>query len=299
MTKKLIVTSAITLIVLLGVSTGADANILGQHHLSWWDDLQLGVMVTAQGAPPPTPNSVHLLDLDEWHLDQAQTTAWYAGNAVAGLPANPFNPVNRTGMTPGSVIVPVAGAEGFIYQITNVNYGQGNGGPPPVPPFSFTDPAPPGPGVNDLSGINIIDTHGALAIAQPVVGSQFMWTHLGVAAPIDILDLTPGSLLGVSDWDFNAFAGPGNFEWDISPAAGAGVVVGPLGPGIFGYAMPGNWQDAINDGWVHSWNPAGGGVAVNIANGIGGFSGPVPEPTTLGLLIVSCTMLIARRRSRR
>ena len=59
--------------------------------------------------------------------------------------------------------------------------------------------------------------------------------------------------------------------------------------------MPGNWLDAINDGWVHSWEPVGPGQ-VNIANGTGGFSGPVPEPSTLGLLTIGGLLLARRRR---
>lgn len=286
---------AATAVLLLLPST-ASANILGSHAFSWWDDPQgTGtVVVLPLGAAGPA-GGTRLLDLREWHLDQPQTTAWYAGGAVAGLPLNPFNAANRTGVTPGSVIPAVAGAEAFIYELTNVNYQSGNG-PVGGPPFTFTDPAPPGPGVNDLSGINIIDTGGALNISLPAPGTQFMFTHLGVGVPSNILDMTPGSVLTPQDWDFNANSGPGNFEWDIIPANGAGVASGFL-PAVLGFAMPGNWLDAINDGWVHSWQPVGP-VQVNIANAIGGFSGPVPEPTTLGLLAIG-GLLVARRRPRK
>ena len=279
-------------VLLIGVwPSTAGAAVLGQHAFSWWDDpLGAGtVVVLPQGVPGP-PGGTHLMDLEEWHLDQAQTTQWYAGGAVPGLPVNPFNAANRTGMTPGSVIPGVAGAEAFIYELTNVNYQSGNG-PVGGPPFTFTDPQPPGPGVNDLSGINIIDTWGALNISAPFAGSQFMFTHL--LGPTDILDMTAGSVGAVSDWDFNTFAGPGNFEWDISPAAGPGVVSG-LPPAVFGYAMPGNWQDAVNDGWVHSWEPLGP-TQVNIANGFGGFSGPLPEPASLFLLLLGGLAALRRR----
>jgi len=256
----------------------AHAAILGSHTLTWWDVPGVGVTVTQPGQNPPA-NGTKLLDLKEWHLDQAQTSTWYAGGAVAGPPANPFNAANRTGLI--GAITPIAGAEAFIYELTNVNYGSGNG--PVGVGFTFTDPVPPAPGVNDLSGINIIDSHGALQIAAPVVGSQFMFTTLGPPGnPSKVLDMTPGSILQPQDWDFNAFSGPGNFEWDISPAASSGVVIGQPAA-VFGFAMPGNWYDAVNDGWVHSWNAAGGGVQVNLANGLQGFSGPrpIPEPATL------------------
>lgn len=55
-------------------------------------------------------------------------------------------------------------------------------------------------------------------------------------------------------------------------------------PGVFGFAMPGNWLDGVNDGWVHSWNVTP--IQVNLANATGGFSGPriVPLPAALWLL---------------
>jgi hypothetical protein len=82
-----------------------------------------------------------------------------------------------------------------------------------------------------------------------------MFTDHGAAAKT--LDMTPGSLGGVQDWDFNAFAGPGNFEWDITPGpfglpTNPGILAGGA-PGVFGFAMPGNWFDAVNSGWAHSW----------------------------------------------
>jgi uncharacterized protein (TIGR03382 family) len=299
-------------IILLGIMvvaslpTVATAGILGQHAFTWWDDPQApGVVVTPLGSPPPNPAAVQLFDFEEWHLDQAQTTQWYAGAPVGGLPVNPFNPGNRTGVTFGSAFPAVAGAEGFIYRLTNVNYGSGNG-LPAGPPFTFTDPVPPGPGVNDISGINIIDTHGALGVSTPFPGSQFMFTTIQASA---ILDTTPGSLIAPQDWDFNAFS-PGSFEWDLSPGAGAGVVSG-FPPAVFGFAMPGNWRDAVNNGWVHSWNPnlpAGPALQVNItAPIVFGFSGPQPLPSTtpepstftlaiLGLLTLGMTG--RRRRSR-
>lgn len=271
---------------------GASANILGHHALTWWSDPNQGIVITQLGAPPPSAAAIQLLDLEEWHLDQAQTTQWYAGAAIGGLPANPFNAANRSGMTPGSAIVPVNGAEAFIYKITNWFYGSGNG-------FPFSDPQPPGPGMNYLSGINISDTHGALNITPPAAGSQFMFTDHGAGAKI--LDLTPGRAPATpQDWDFNAFSGPGSFEWDIDLNQGAfSGVIWQGGIGIFGYAMPGNWLDAVNDGWVHSWSnpmPPNPSVQVNIAFGVGGFSGPmIPEPATLGLLAVGMLCLARRR----
>lgn len=291
--------SVISFAMVAGLAGGASANILGQHHFSWWDDAQLGVMITPQGAPAPTPGSVHLFDLDEWHLDQTQTTQWYAGQAIAGVTAvNPFNAANRNGMTVGSAITPISGGELFLYQLNNVNYGAGNG---TVAPFSFTS----GVGTNDLSGINIIDTHGALNVAGPMMGSQFMFSHNIPAG--SILDLTPGAagIAASQDWDFNAFSGAGNFEWDIQESNGVlngvGGVIG-LSPLVFGYAMPGNWFDAVNDGWVHSWNAPGGGVIpfqVNNANGMGGFSGPmIPSPASMMLLGCGGLLALTYRRRR-
>jgi hypothetical protein len=280
-----------------GFVAAAGAQVQGQHHFSWWDDAQLGVMITPTGAPPPTPGAVHLFDLDEWHLNQTATTQWYAGGNVAGVTAiNPFNAGNRNGMTVGSAIVPINNAELFVYQLTNVNYGAGNG---VAAPFSFTN----GVGTNDLSGINISDIYGALNIASPVTGSQFMFSHNIPNG--SILDLTPTAAgIGASqDWDFNAYSGAGNFEWDIQETNavlnGVGGVIG-LPPLVFGYAMPGVWFDGVGDGWVHSWNAPGGGVVptqVNLAAGIGGFSSPmIPTPATLLLLIGGG--VVASRRSR-
>lgn len=280
-----------------GFATLAGAQVLGQHHLTWWDDAALGVSVTLQGAPPPTPNAIALFNLDEWHLTQAATTNWYLGLPVANLPVNPFNGANRMGMTPGSLIPAVGGAEGFIYQITNVNYFNGNGPPPfQAPPFSFTTP-PAGLGQNDLSGINIRDTHGALGISGIAPGSQFMFSANLVVGTV--LDLTPGTL-GIpasQDWDFNAYTGPGNWEWDID-TAGIGASIG-IGPIVFGFAMPGNWQDARNAGHVHSWNmPIGAPpFQVNIAGSIDGFSGPLPSPA--GAMVLLGLGCLVGRRSRR
>ncbi len=275
----------------------AGGQVLGQHHLTWWDDAQLGLFVTPVGAPAPTPAAIALFNMDEWHIDQATTASWYNGVAVPGLPVNPFSAANRNGMTAGSVIVPVAAAEGFIYQITNLNYFNGNGPPPfQAPPFSFTM-APGMLGQNDLSGINIQDTHGALATSAPAVGSQFMFSSNLVVG--SILDLTPASL-GVpasQDWDFNAHTGPGNFEWDID-TAGVGASPG-LAPIVFGYAMPGNWLDSTSTGHVHSWSfPAGAApFQVNVALQAGGFSGPKPIPAP-GVLVMAAAGVAALRRRR-
>ncbi len=283
-------------ILLLCTSTHASAAILGQHHFSWWDDPVLGVLIAPLGGPPPTANAIQLFDLDEWHLDQAQTTQWYNGQAVVGLPINPFNAANRNGII--GAIAGIANSEAFIYQITNLNYFNGNG------PFTFTSPAPPGPGTNDLSGINIVDTGGALAIALPVPGSQFMFSSNLVVGTI--LDLTPGSagVAASQDWDFNAFTGPGNFEWDIdTEGVGASAALQPI---VFGFAMPGTWLDGVNRGHVHSWSAPGPNnvpppLQVNIAGPQFGFSGPIiPEPSTLsmtnGALIVGAVFRSRRNR---
>lgn len=298
-------------LLLGGMLSNASASVLGHHAFSWWDDPQLGVLITPltpYGQAGPTPTATHLLDLREWHLDQAQTTQWYNGTQIAGLPTNPFatNPQIQVFGQP----VAVTNAEAFIYELTNWDYWSGNGlAQVPVAPFTFTTPNPPGPGVNDLSGINIVDRHGALNIASPVLGSQFMYTEL--LGPSKVLDLTPTSVVGTpQDWDFNAFSGAGNFEWDIRPANGAGVVTSKpprgLPPAVFGYAMPGHWLDAVNDGWVHSWNspPSGAPITqVNIANSgmPGGFSGPrpIPEPASLvvwGLLAAGGWLRFRRRK---
>ncbi len=293
--------TSLALIVAWGIANCAYGTILGQHHFSWWDDAQLGVLVTPLGGPPPTPNAIQLFDLDEWHLDQPQTTQWYNGAMVTGLPANPFNAANRNGLL--GAIAPVMNAEAFIYQIKNINYFNGNGPPPAqLPPFSFTSPVPPGPGTNDLSGINIQDTGNALGITAPAPGSQFMFSSNLVAGAI--LDMTPGSA-GVpasQDWDFNAFSGPGNFEWDID-TEGVGATIA-LGPVVFGFAMPGTWLDGVNQGYVHSWSAAAVGAApvqVNITPGAPGFSGPVvPEPGTWLMISVGGLLWAhaARRRAR-
>lgn len=278
----------------------ASATILSHHAFAWWDDPVMGVMVTPKGALPPTAASIHMLDLDEWHLDVAQTHAWYSGGPVAGLPANPFGGAAVIGALPGLPAI----AEAFVYEISNTGFVHGNG-------FSFSDPIPPGPGTNYLSGINIIDTHGALGISAPAPGTQFMSTMGGAGW---VLDLTPGHVLGtLQDWDFNAFSGAGSFEWDIPnepgpvhPVAGLlnrpGVTAGMTG--VFGYAMPGRWLDAVNDGWVHSWNQEidlGGvpipSVQVNITPTVLGFSGPlIPEPVTLALLGLGGLVVCKRRR---
>jgi len=295
---------AVVAIIVIGWSSAAGGAIIGSHSFSWWDDPALGVVVTPLGGPPPSAAAVRLLDLKEWHLDQPQTTQWYAGAAIAGLPANPFNAVNRTGMTAGSVIPAVAGAEAFIYEITNVNFGSGNG-------FTFSG----GGGANDLSGINIVDLHGALNITAPAVGSQFMFTNGQLGA---ILDLTGGyAPAAQQDWDFNAHSGIGNFEWDIPnwpgptdplppappPVVRPGVLLGSSA--VLGYAMPGNWLDAVNDGWVHSWDfppmippPSS---QVNITPTVPGFSGPmvIPEPASLMLLAAGGWVIVGRRRRRR
>jgi len=284
----------------------ASATILGHHAFTWWDDPALGVTVTPLGAAPPAPGSVALLDLEEWHLDQAQTTAWYAGALPPPtMPPNPFNPANGAAII--GAIPPVAGAEAFIYKITNTGFIHGNG-------FTFSNPppGPPGPGSNYISGINIIDTHGALAVAAPFAGSQFMSTAGALGL---VLDLTPGHVPGtLQDWDFNAFAVGASFEWDIPnepgpihPGAGAllrpGVIAGTSA--VFGFAMPGNWLDAVNDGWVHSWDgpfvpPGPPSNQVNLTPAVVGFSGPmVPEPGTMTLVLAGVYLLGKRHRTRR
>ncbi|RMH25795.1 MAG: hypothetical protein D6693_08475 [Planctomycetota bacterium] len=289
-------------------SAPVSASILGSHAFTWWDDPGLGVVVTALGAPAPTAASTALFDLREWHLDQNQTQALYSGfaGATTGMGiANPFNPASHAGgLTAGSVLPgAIAGAEAFIYQLTNRNFGSGNG-------FTFSGP-PNQPGANGLSGINVIDTHGALGITGPAAGSQFMFTNN--AAGLGVLDLTAGHALGSqNDWEFNAFAGAGNFEWDINnepgpahPAAGPLVRNGVLAgqSAIFGFAMPGLWRDAVNNGWVHSWDltPAGALIPssqVNITPTMFGFSGPARIPTPGALAIFGLALGAAARRRR-
>ena len=298
MTRSIRLLTVAALGTVAAAASTTSGQVLGRHHLTWWDDPMAGVLVTIRNAPAPTPNAVPLFHMDEWHLDQPSTTLWYNGGAIAGLPSNPFNAANRNGMTAGSVIVPVAGSEAFVYQITNVNYFDGNGPPPfQAPPFSFT--GGPGPGQNDLSGINIVDTHGALQLTPPAAGSQFMASSNLVAGRI--LDLTPGSL-GIpasQDWDFNSYTGPGNWEWDID-TAGIGASIG-LTPIVFGFAMPGNWRDAVNMGHVHSWTVPPGGVPtqVNVAGPVLGFSGPVIPTPSVGAAVLSGAALLASRRRRR
>lgn len=285
--------------VLVGVCGAAvHAQVLGSHSFTWWDD-GVAAKVTPFGAQPPTANSVQLFHVNEWHLSQAWTTNWYNGQAVPGLPTNPFNALNRNAVSPGSVINAIAGAEAFIYEITNVSYASGNGFPPlGAPPYSFTGP-PGSPGQNDLSGINIRDTHGALNITPPAAGSQFMSSFSFPSGTV--LDLTAGFVPGaLQDWDFNAHSGPGNFEWDMPNTPGVGAFSG--GPSIvFGYAMPGNWFDAVNDGWVHSWNfpnPPQPPFQVNLTPTLLGFSGPqIPAPSVAVIAGLAGMLSVRRRRN--
>lgn len=291
-------TTCVALALLACAGAAANAAPIGQHSFTWWDD-GVACNVTPLGAPPPTANAIPLFHMNEWHLNQADTTLWYNGNAIAGLPLNPFNAANRAGLSPGSVIPVVGGAEAFIYEIKNVNYNSGNGFPPfNAPPYSFTGPVG-FPGQNDLSGVNVRDTHGALAVSAPAPGTQFMSSFSIPSGTI--LDLTPGFVPGVlQDWDFNAHSGAGNFEWDIPNTPGVGAFAG--GPAIvFGYAMPGNWLDAVSDGWAHSWNfPVGAApMQVNLTPTLLGFSGPmIPSPGAAGLLGLGALLIARRRRER-
>ena len=79
----------------------------------------------------------------------------------------------------------------------------------------------------------------------------------------------------------------------LTAVAGSGPG-GPPGPGewpapgpsaVFGYVMPGTWNDALNDGWVHSWDQAGVGLQVNIAKGTNGLSGPKAVPVPAAILL--------------
>ena len=294
--KRQRTTALVVAVAVLLFAGTAPASIIGQHAFTWWD-VNGGIIVSPIGQDPAPGISIRLLDLKEWQLDQVQTTAWYNGQAIAGLPANPFNAANRTGLI--GAITPQASAEAFIYEITNVNYFSGNG-------FLWSDPAPPGPGINDLSGINIIDSGGALAISGLAAGSQFISTTIAAST---MLDLTAGSVFGTpQDWDFNAYAGGGNFEWDIRSENGAGVVSG-LPSAVLGFAMPGNWLDRVNDGWVHSWNasdpsqpppPPPTSIQVNLLNSVGGFSGPaiIPAPAAIGSGLALLGMIGMRRRRR-
>ena len=251
----------------------ARADVLSEHHFAWWDT-PAGVVVTSQAGPPPAEGTLLLL-VDEWHLDQQQTADWYAGRPIPGLPDNPFQPANRSGLTAGSAIAPVRGAEAFVYRLTNVFYVNGDVDPFTNQPFSFDWERN---GVNQISGINIRDTWGALAVAAPAPNSQFMFSS-------GILDLTARAVSAPpanQDWEFNTFAGPGNFEWDIQPDNGEGAFPpDPFpNPVVFGFAMPGKWQDDVSGGWVHSWSYPMGPSPVNVTPTVPGFSGPRPGPPT-------------------
>lgn len=260
MKKKLITICAVVTLSMLGpLTTATNANIKNQHTFYWYDNGVGGAMVGYNAPIVGAGNP--LIIVDEWFVDAAQTTTWYNGGVVAGLPASPF----------AAAPIAVAGQEMYLYQIQNVTYGSGNG---VVAPFSFTDPMPPGPGLNDLSGINM-SQHPSMAGVP--VANQFIWEPLG-----NFLDTTPGLPM----WQFQSFSGPGNAEWDIRATVGGGITVGPAFAGLLGYTVPANTTyDVLLNGWIHSWN--GQGVQVNLANAVNGFSGPAAIPAPGAILLSS------------
>ncbi|MHC4585972.1 MAG: hypothetical protein ACYS3N_15700 [Planctomycetota bacterium] len=245
----------VTAVLMLGlIATTANANITSQHTFYWYDNGVGGAMV-GHNAPIAGAGNP-LMIVNEWFVDAAQTTTWYGGQNVAGLPQTPF----------AAAPVAVAGQEMYLYQIQNVTYGSGNG---ITAPFSFTT----GNGLNGLSGINIAQHPSMSGIP---ISNQFMWESGNG------LDTTSGPPL----WQFQGFAGPGNAEWDIRATVGNGIIVGPALAGVLGYTVPANTTyDVLLDGWVHSWN--GQGSQINIANALNGFSGPAAIPAPGAILLVS------------
>lgn len=249
------ITICVTAVLTLGlIATTANANITSQHMFYWYDNGLGGAMV-GHNAPIAGAGNP-LMIVNEWFVDAAQTTTWYGGQNVTGLPQTPF----------ATAPVAVAGQEMYLYQIQNVIYGSGNG---ITAPFSFTT----GNGLNGLSGINI-NQHPSMAGIP--ISNQFIWeTGNG-------LDTTSGLPL----WQFQSFAGPGKAEWDIRATVGNGIIVGPALAGVLGYTVPANTTyDVLLDGWVHSWN--GQGSQINIANALNGFSGPAAIPAPGAILLVS------------
>lgn len=245
----------VTAVLTLGlIATTANANITNQHTFYWYDN-GVGSAMVGYNAPIAGAGNP-LMIVNEWFVDAAQTTTWYGGQNVTGLPQTPF----------ATAPVAVAGQEMYLYQIQNVTYGSGNG---ITAPFSFTT----GNGLNGLSGINI-NQHPSMAGIP--ISNQFIWeTGNG-------LDTTSGLPL----WQFQSFVGPGKAEWDIRATVGNGIIVGPALAGVLGYTVPANTTyDVLLDGWVHSWN--GQGSQINIANALNGFSGPAAIPAPGAILLVS------------
>ncbi len=254
MKNKLITICAVVTLSMLGpLTTATNANIKNQHTFYWYDNGVGGAMVGYNAPIVGAGNP--LMIVDEWFVDAADTTIWYNGGAVAGLPVSPF------------AATPVAGQDMYLYQIQNVTYANGNG---TVAPFSFTTP-PGNLGLNGISGINMVQDPSMAGIP---IANQF------ISDPINGLDTTPGLPL----WQFQSFAGPGNAEWDIRAAVGSGIMLGATG--LLGYTVPANTTyDVLLNGWIHSWN--GQGVQVNLANAVNGFSGPAAIPAPGAILLSS------------
>jgi len=299
---------------LLIMPATSNATILQSSSVSWWYDPSFPILLhTPLGvAPAIAPDATRLLDIKSWHIDQTQTQAWYAGQDVLGLPRSPFNlnpPVIPPAisvdllLTVGSTIIPIEGAEAFVYEITNVNYDSGNS-------FSFSTPT--GSGNTGISGVRISAPGEPLPGNDIVPGSQFMskyrlfpinlaHTLFGSVNEVDLTTYQQDSEL--RDWVMNASE---DIEWllgiDDFLATFTGVPPGDesalIGESfVFGFAMPGHWSAQVVGGSVNSWKAGHGSDAelVNATPRTIGFLAPnerilgpneqvkATEPTTLAV----------------
>ncbi|MFO0838951.1 MAG: PEP-CTERM sorting domain-containing protein [Phycisphaerae bacterium] len=172
------------------------------------------------------------------------------------------------GLTFHGTPIPAVPFNLYVYSVTNLTYGNG----------------PVQGGGNGVSGFNIVN--------QQLVNTLGIW---GPNAANSWWETPAGNVPFPNNWEWDIDGNNDTFNGD-----GFGVLQGQTFDS-FMYAVPAGTQHGVVPAWVHTWS--GGGLlqqplSAQVDITAGGFvSGPIPEPSSILLVLAGMAAVVKLRRS--